>query len=117
MSNENDNDQGVQLMQIPPASWPADCIRLEKFDFSRFPTFFAKTNDGYAFENECFFREAAATLMPDYSFIKGMLKNDAMHFLLEKSDGTRVYVICEYMCHREVRLIESSPLPANTALG
>ena len=117
IADENDNDQGVQLMQILPASWLADYIWLEDFDVTRFPTFFAETYDDYASENERFFREAAAALMPDYTFIKGMLKNDAMHFLMEKPDGYRVYVICEYMSHREVRLIESSPLPAGTVLG
>ena len=54
--------------------------------------------------------------MPEYTFVKGMLKNGAMHFLMEKPDSSRVYVICEYMSHREVRLIESSPLPAGTEL-
>ncbi len=117
MANENDNDQGVQLMQILPASWLADCIWLEDFNVSRFPTFFAETYDCFATENKRFFRDAAAVLMPDYTFIKGMLKNDAMHFLMEKPDGSRLYVVCEYMSHREVRLIESLPLPEGTVLG
>ena len=117
IADENDNDRGEQLMQILPASWMTDCIWLENFDVSRFPTFFAETYDNFATENLRFFRDAAATLMPDYMFIKGILKNDAMHFLMEKPDGSRVYVICEYMSHREVRLIESSPLPKGTVLG
>ncbi|MBR3020258.1 MAG: hypothetical protein IKH57_24855 [Clostridia bacterium] len=117
MADENDNDQGVQLMQILPASWLADCIWLADFDVSRFPTMFIATNDDFAYENERFFREAASSLMPGYAFIKGMLKNSTMHFLMEKPDGSRVYVICEYMSHRAVNLIESSPLPAGTVLG
>ncbi len=117
IADENDNDRGEQLMQILPASWMTDCIWLENFDVSRFPTFFAETYDNFATENLRFFRDAAATLMPDYMFIKGILKNDAMHFLMEKPDGSRVYVICEYMSHREVNLIESSPLPKGTVLG
>ena len=117
MVNENENDHGIQLMEVLPATWMADCVRLADFDVSRFPTFFAETNDHFAFENERFFREAAAALMPEYAFVKGMLKNGAMHFLMEKPDGSRVYVICEYMSHRAVYLIESSPLPAGTVLG
>ncbi|MBR3099748.1 MAG: SH3 domain-containing protein, partial [Clostridia bacterium] len=117
MVNENENDHGIQLMEVLPATWMADCVRLADFDVSRFPTFFAETNDHFAFENERFFREAAAALMPEYAFVKGMLKNGAMHFLMEKPDGSRVYVICEYMSHRAVNLIESSPLPAGTVLG
>ena len=117
MYDENDNDHGIQLMEVLPAAWMADCVRLEDFDVSRFPTMFIAANDFFAYENERFFREAAAALMPGYTFVKGMLKNSAMHFLMEKPDGSRVYVICEYMSHRAVNLIESSPLPAGTVLG
>ena len=117
MYSEDDNDHGIQLMEVLPATWMTGCVRLADFDVSRFPTFFAETNDHFASENERFFREAAAALMPEYSFIKGMRKNSAMHFLMEKPNGSRVYAICEYMSHRAVNLIESSPLPAGTMLG
>ena len=117
LSDEDDNDHGIHLMQVFPATWMSDCVRLADFDVSRFPTMFIATNDYFAHENERFFREAAAIIMPDYTFIKGMLKNDAMHFLMEKPDGTRVYVICEYASHRAINLIESSPLPPGTVLG
>ena len=117
MYDENDNGHGIHEMQVLPAAWLKDCVRLDTFDVTRFPTMFTATNDHFAFENERFFREAAAALMPEYSFIKGMLKNGAMHFLMERPDGSRVYVICEYMSHRAVNLIESSPLPDGTVLG
>ena len=94
----------------------AKCVQLSDFDVSRFPTFIS-TTDFYAPENGLFFREAAEALMPGYTFIKGMLKNGAIHFLMEKLDGNRVYVICEYMSHRAVHLIESRPLPAGTVPG
>ena len=116
MYDDNDNDHGIQLMEVLPATWMTDCVRLSDFDVSRFPTFLS-TTDFYASENERFFREAAAALMPGYTFLKGMLKNSVMHFLMEKPDGTRVYVICEYMSRRAVNLIESSPLPEGTVLG
>ena len=117
VADENDNMIGGEINQYLPASWLAGSIRLADFDVSRFPTMFIATNDGFAYENERFFREAATTAMPEYTFIKGMLKDGAMHFLMEKPDGARVYVICEYMRQRAVNLIESSPLPAGTALG
>ena len=116
MYSEDDNDHGIQLMELLPAAWITDCVRLADFDVSRFPTF-VNTTDFYASENELFFREAAEFLMPGYTFIKGMLKNSCMHFLMEKADGSRVYVICEYMSHRTVNLIESSSLPEGTVLG
>ncbi len=117
VADENDNMIGGEIDQYLPASWLSGSIRLADFDVSRFPTMFIAANDDFAFENERFFREAAAAMMPEYTFIKGMLKNGAMHFLMEKPDGRRVYVICEYMSHRAVDLIESSPLPAGTVLG
>lgn len=114
----NDNyGHGVHFMQVFPATWMADCVDLAHFDVSRFPTMLGEANDDFAYENERFFRDAAVALMPEYTFIKGLLKNDAMHFLMEKPDGARVYVICEYQSHREVRLIESTPLPEDTVLG
>lgn len=116
MYSEDDNDHGIQLMEVLPATWMTNCVRLSDFDVSRYPTFINST-DFYASENERFFREAAETLMPGYAFVKGMLKNSAMHFLMEKPDGSRVYVICEYMSQRAVNLVESSPLPAGTVLG
>ncbi len=116
MYSEDDNDHGIQRMEVLPAAWMADCVRLADFDVSRFPAFIS-TTDFYASENGRFFREAAAALMPEYTFVKGMLKNSALHFLMEKPDGSRVYVICEYMSHRAVNLIESSPLPEGTVLG
>ncbi|MBR4458131.1 MAG: hypothetical protein IKS31_04135 [Clostridia bacterium] len=117
MYSEDDNDHGIQLMEVLPATWMADCVTLDAFDVSRFPTLFIATNDFFAYENERFFRDAAGVLMSEYTFLKGMLKNGAMHFLMEKPDSSRVYVICEYMSHRAVNLIESSPLPAGTVLG
>ena len=117
VADKNDNMIGGEINQYLPAPWLEGSIRLADFDVSRFPTMFIATNDDFAYENERFFREAASSLMPGYTFIKGMLKNSSMHFLMEKPDGSRVYVICEYMSHRAVNLIESSPLPAGTVLG
>ena len=99
-----------------PAAWLADCSDLAEYNVKRFPSFGFFEQESAAPDQD-FLREAAAALMPEYTFIKGLMKNDAMHFLMEKPDGTRVYVICEYQSHREVRLIESTPLPEGTALG
>ena len=49
MYSEDDNDHGIQLMEVLPATWMTDCVRLADFDVSRFPTFFAETNDHFAF--------------------------------------------------------------------
>ncbi len=117
IADENDNPVADPFRQYLPASWLADCISLSDFDVSRFPTMLTAADNDDSDENGLFFREAASVLMPEYTFIRGMLKNDAMHFLMEKPGGVRVYVICEYAGGRQVNLIESSPLPAGTVLG
>ena len=111
-TDENDNMLGGVQMQFIPATWLGDCIRLAEFDQTRFPVLIADS-----IEDERFFRDAAVALMPDYTCLKGMLKNGALHFLMQKPDGTKVYIVCDYASHREVNLIESSALPDNTYLG
>lgn len=112
----NDNLLGGVQMQFIPAGWLGECIRLADFDLTRFPTL-VDPQYGAWFETDRFFREAAAALMPEDTYIRGMWKDGEMHFLMQKPDGTKVYVICEYASHREVHLIESSPLPDDTVLG
>ena len=116
MTDENDNDSGILQTQYIPANWMTDCVHLADFDLSRFPTMMISTNDYYSAENERFFRETAEWLMPEEVFIKGLLKDGAMHFLMQGSDGNRVYVICEYS-RQEVHLVRSTPLPEGTVLG
>ena len=116
ISDENDNDRGIQMMQVLPATWMTDCVRLADFDITRFPTP-VEPEFGTWFGTDRFFREAAAALMPDQTYVRGILKDGAMHFLMDKPDGSRVYVVCEYESHRQVNLIESTPLPAGTVLG
>lgn len=116
ITDENDNDSGVLQTQYLPADWMTDCVHLADFDVSRFPTMMISTNDHYAAENERFFRETAEWLMPEEVFIKGLMKDGAMHFLMQRADETRIYVICEYS-RREVHLIRSTPLPKGTVLG
>ncbi len=113
--DENDNMLGGEQMQYFPATWMDDCIRLANFDLSRFPPL---SRDPYYFwEGDRFVQDAAAALMPDYTYLKGMIKDGALHFLMQKPDGSKVYVVAEYASHRSVNLIESSPLPEDTYLG
>ena len=116
-SNENDNLLPYgSTYEYYPAAWLDDCIRLADFDLSRFPCF-DFDNGEWWFATDTFLREAAAALMPDCAYLDGLQKNGAMHFLVQKPDGSKRYVICEYASHRAVRLIESSPLPEDTYLG
>ena len=56
--------------------------------------------------------------MPDFSYIKCILKDGAMHFLVRNlNTREKFYVIVEYASQRKVNLIISSPLPEDTYLG
>ncbi len=114
-ADENDNLLGGELLQVFPADWMSGFICLKDFDVSRFPPI--ARDPYYYWEGDRFVQDAAAALMPDYTCLKGLIKDGALHFLMQKPDGTRVYVIAEYLSSHEVRLIESSPLPQDTYLG
>lgn len=116
IDDENGNMTDGSIIQYLPATWLGDCIRLADFDLARFPTL-VDPQFGAWFETDRFFRDAAASLMPDCTYIKGILKDNALHFLVQKANGDKVYVICEYASQRKVNLIESSPLPGDTYLG
>ena len=114
--DENDNTSDGYMIQYLPAAWLKDCIRLADFDLSRFPTLI-DLRYGAGFETDFFFRDAAAALMPDCTYIRGVLKDGQLHFLVQKPNGDKVYVICEYASRRKARLIESAPLPDDVRLG
>ncbi|MDO4838925.1 MAG: hypothetical protein Q4B32_11125 [Clostridia bacterium] len=113
--DENDNPLGGLQSQYFPATWMGDCIRLADFDLGRFPPL---TRDPYYYwEGDRFVQDAAEALMPEYTYLKGLIKDGALHFLMQKPDGSKVYVIAEYASRRAVNFIESSPLPEDTYLG
>lgn len=116
ISDENDNTSDGYIIQYLPGTWLGTCINLADFDLSRFPTL-VDPSYGAWFETDRFFREAASALMPDCTYIKGLLKDGALHFLVQKPTGVKVYVICEYASNRKPNLIESTPLPEDTRLG
>ncbi len=114
-ADENDNLLGGEVLQVFPADWMSGCICLKDFDVSRLLPIAG--DNYYNWENDRFVQDAAAALMPGYTCLKGLIKDGALHFLMLKPDGSRVYVIAEYASSHEVRLIESSPLPEDTYLG
>ena len=100
-----------------PATWVGDHIVLADFDLRGFPTLI-DPQLGAWFETDRFFVAACASLMPDFSYIKCILKDGAMHFLVRNlNTREKFYVIVEYASQRKVNLIMSSPLPEDTYLG
>lgn len=102
ISDENDNTSDGYIIQYLPGTWLGTSIKLADFDLTRFPTL-VDPEYGAWFETDRFFQDAAATLMPDCTYIKGLLKDGALHFLVQKPTGAKVYVICEYASNRKVK--------------
>ena len=117
IEDENGNMISGSKLQFLPAMWMGDCIRLAGFDLTYLPGVPGSPDYWFRSGTDRFFRDAAATLMPDSTYINGLLKDGTLHFLVQKANGEKAYVICEYESRREVTLIESSPLPADTELG
>ena len=76
-----------------PATWVGDHIVLADFDLRGFPTLI-DPQLGAWFETDRFFVAACASLMPDFSYIKCILKDGAMHFLV-RNLNTREKFLCD----------------------
>ena len=116
VSDENDNLKPGEIVQYIPASWLADAVALCDFDVARFPMLL-DTSYQAEFAADRFFQEAAAALLPEMDYLKGVLMDGVLHFLVRRPDGQKVYVVCEYESGRKVRRIESTPLPQDAVLG
>lgn len=97
-----------------PAAWLENHIKLRDFDIGRFPVLGYVEYPGQWPESD-FISQAAAYLMPNYEFISGSYVDGRLEFLIDKMDGTRVFVGCGTGINP--KLVESSPLPENTRYG
>lgn len=112
MTDENGNILSTKELMPLPASWLDGMTTLADFDISLLPTFQADIPDvmeGRALEL------AAKELLPDYTYIGGSLLADELQFLLDKPDGTRVFM--GVIWDGDWRFTESAPLPADTRYG
>lgn len=101
-----------------PAQWLKGSMTLDSFSIERFPAPEAIMGYDARRTEETFFRDAAAYMMPEYTYIRGMLKDHGMHFLMQKRSGEKVYVLCDYGARKHaIQLIESTPLPEDAVLG
>ena len=95
-----------------PASWLDGMTTLEGFDVSLLPTFQADiptVMEGRALAL------AAEELLPGYAYVGGSLLKDELQLLLDKPDGTRVFVGAVY--DSGWKLTESAPLPKDACYG
>jgi len=110
----DDNAISVNTITVIPAMWMADRMALSSFDIHSFPLLEALEYDGQ-WPGRAFIREAAAYLMPSYTFVGGSMANGHLQFLVDKPDGSRVFVGC--VADDGVQLTESTPLPKDTRYG
>lgn len=98
-----------------PAPWLADMTTLQAFDLSRFPVLGYTEYEG-EWPDRTFLAQAAAALMPNYTFLSGSFAYGYLRFLMRKSDGTKVFVgVDDDEGH--LRLAESTPLPQDAYYG
>ena len=110
--DENDNIVSTTELMPLPASWLDGMTTLSDFDVNQLPTFQADiptVMEGRALEL------AAKELLPDYAYVGGALLRDELHLLMDKPDGTRVFV--GVLWDGEWKLTESTPLPKDTRYG
>ena len=112
ISDENANILSTTELLPLPAAWLDGMTTLADFDVSLLPTFQADiptVMEGRTLEL------AAKELLPDYTYVGGSLLKDELQLLMDKPDGTRVFVGVTF--DGGWKLTESTPLPAGTRYG
>lgn len=119
VEDENGNDMSHEHTDYLPAPWLKEYVQLSSFELSMFPTMGFSGDYSDSWPGQTFLAEAAAEFMPEYVFVNGILQSSELHFLMQKPDDSRVYVICSYINNtpRTVGIQESSTLPDGTFLG
>lgn len=98
-----------------PAPWLADMTTLQAFDLSRFPVLGYTEYEG-EWPDRPFIAQAAAALMPNYTFLSGSYVSGRLQFLMQKSDGSKIFVGVDED-EGPLRLTESTPLPQDVYYG
>ena len=119
VEDENENCLFSGDTEYFPAPWLADQMLLSSVELAQFPVLSAVPDGHNNWPGENFYASAAHYFMPDYAYLHGVLRDNEMHFLMQKPGGEKVYVICDthYTATREPSFIESEPLPEDSVLG
>ena len=116
--DENENLKYESGEEYVPAFWLKDAVTLDAFDASRFPAMGSCRDDYFPWPGEAFLKEAAENLLPGCAYLGGAMWQNEMHFLVQKPNGDKVYVVCDtHFNPQEFSLIESAPLPPDAVLG
>ena len=115
LEDKEGNEKSRAADETFPAPWLEDMTTLQEFDLSRFPVLGYTEYEG-EWPDRTFLAQAAAALMPNYTFLSGSFAYGYLRFLMRKSDGTKVFVgVDDDEGH--LRLAESTPLPQDAYYG
>ena len=115
LEDKEGNEKSRAADKTFPAPWLEDMTTLQAFDLSRFPVLGYTEYDG-EWPDNAFMAQAAAALMPEYTYLRGTFSGGYLRFLMQKPNGTKVFVgVDDDEGH--LRLTESTPLPQDVGYG
>lgn len=115
LEDKEGNEKSRAADETFPAPWLADMTTLQEFDLSRFPVLGYTEYEG-EWPDRPFIAQAAAALMPNYTFLSGSYVSGRLQFLMQKSDGSKIFVGVDED-EGPLRLTESTPLPQDVYYG
>lgn len=115
LEDKEGNEKSRAADETFPAPWLADMTTLQAFDLSRFPVLGYTEYEG-EWPDRPFIAQAAAALMPNYTFLSGSYVSGRLQFLMQKSDGSKIFVGVDED-EGPLRLTESTPLPQDVCYG
>lgn len=115
LEDKEGNEKSRAADETFPAPWLEDMTTLQAFDLSRFPVLGYTEYEG-EWPDRPFIAQAAAALMPNYTFLSGSYVSGRLQFLMQKSDGSKIFVGVDED-EGPLRLTESTPLPQDVYYG
>ena len=113
--DENGNILSSDAYPPIPAAWMAEDATLARFSAGLYGDSPTDEYFGMTFPRDVLVK-AAAQVMPAYTFLNGIASVDQLSFFMQRTDGKKVFVGCEYE-DNSWYLTESTPLPDETVMG
>ena len=115
LEDKEGNEKSRAADKTFPAPWLEDMTTLQAFDLSRFPVLGYTEYEG-EWPDRPFIAQAAAALVPEYTYLRGSYAGGYLRFLMQKADGTKVFVGVDDD-EGSIQLTESTPLPQDVTYG
>ena len=115
MRDENGNILSSTAYPPIPAAWMEEEAMLARFSAGLYGDSPEDEYIGMTYPRDALVK-AAAQVMPAYTFLNGYASPDQVAFFMQRPDGKKVFVGCEYQ-DNGWHLTESTPLPDETVMG